>query len=65
MKSARIFKGSWFLFAIVAAIAVCEFVAWKMSSSYGFHLNPLTVAFGAAGIVAVVTSIIYEGVDIR
>ena len=64
MKTARTFKGSWFLVAILVAIAGGEVVAWKLSEAYGLRLNPLTVAFVATGIVAMAASLIYEGSDI-
>lgn len=64
MKTARTFKGSWFLAAIIASIAVCEVIAWKLSETYGWRLNPLTVAFVATGLVAMAASVIYEGTDI-
>ena len=64
MKTTRTFKQSWFAFAIVAAIAVGELVAWKLNDVLGTSLNPLTVAAVSTGLVAVATSIIYDGVDI-
>lgn len=64
MKTIRTFKGSWFGFAIVAAIVVCEFVAWEVSRVYGLRANPLTVAFLAMGLVAVGASILYHDTDI-
>ena len=64
MKTIRTFKGSWFGFAIVAAIVVGEFVAWEVSRVYGLRANPLTVAFLAMGLVAVGVSILYHDADI-
>lgn len=64
MKTIRTFKGSWFGFAIIAAIVVGEFVAWELSKLYGLRASPLTVAFLAMGLVAVGVSILYHDTDI-
>jgi hypothetical protein len=61
MKTTHTFKGSWFGFAILAAIVVAEFIAWRFSSGLDLHINPITVAFGAAGLVALVASLMCEG----
>jgi hypothetical protein len=64
MKTAPRFKGSWILFAIAATIVAFEAAAWFLSSSYGFRVHPLTVAFVAMGAVAVTASIVYHDVDL-
>lgn len=64
MKTARKFKGSWFAFAIVAAILVGEVVAWEISTHFGIRNNPLVIAFLSAGLVAAIASVLYEGADI-
>ena len=60
MKTTHTFKGSWFGLAIVAAIVVGEVVAWQLSNGLDFRFNPITVAFGAAGLVAVVASMVCD-----
>ena len=64
MKRTRRFRGSWFLIATVATIALAEVVAWQVGKLYGFELSPLAVGFASVGLVAVITSFIYEGCDI-
>ncbi len=64
MKTTRTFKGSWFLGAVVATIAIGEFVAWKIGEINGHHLSPVTVAFVCAGLVAAAASVIFDGADL-
>lgn len=64
MKTAPRFKNSWFVFAMIVTVAAFEALAWIMSSTFGYRLNPLTVGFLGVGVVAIVTSILYDGVDI-
>ena len=64
MKTARTFKGSWFVFALVAAIVLGEAIAWEITSHYGVRNNPIVVGFLCAGLVAAITSILYEGAEI-
>lgn len=64
MKTARRFKGSWFLLTMVAAVALGEVVAWEISRFYGVALHPITVAFACIGVVQVVAAVIYHDVDI-
>ena len=64
MKTARTFKGSWFVFALVAAIVLGEVIAWEISSRLGVRSNPIVVGFLCAGLVAAITSVLYEGADI-
>jgi hypothetical protein len=64
MKTTRTFKGSWFILAVAIAIVVAEVVAWKMSGLFSFHFSPVTVAFAAAGLVAVAASLIFEGTEV-
>lgn len=52
------------MLAMILAAVMGEFAAWGLSNHYGFRLNPVTVAFLSVGIVAVVTSVIYDDVDI-
>lgn len=58
------FRSSWFLVAIVVTILVGEVVAWEVSSRFGVRTNPLVVAFLCTGLVAAITSVVYEGIDI-
>jgi hypothetical protein len=60
MKTTHTFKGSWFALAIVTAIVVGELVAWQLSNRLDFGFNPITVGFGAAGLVALVVSIVCD-----
>ena len=60
MKTSHTFKGSWFGLAIVAAIVVAELVAWQLSNRLESGFNPITVAFAAAGLVAVVASMVCD-----
>ena len=55
------FKESWFLCTIAGAIILGEIIAWKIAGLCGVRINPVTVAFVCTGIVAVVTSLRYEG----
>ena len=64
MKTARTFKGSWFLFAIVVAILIGEIAAWEVSSRFGIRNNPLVVAFLSMGLVAAMASVLFEGADL-
>lgn len=64
MKTARTFKGSWFVSALVVAIVVGEIVAWEVSSNLGLRNNPVVVAFVCAGLVAAIVSVLYDGADI-
>jgi hypothetical protein len=64
MKKARTFKASWFLLAVLAAIVVGEVLAQQISDLAGLRISGLTVAFLCTGLVAVVTSMIYDGADI-
>jgi hypothetical protein len=60
MKSTHTFKGSWFGLAIVATIVVAELVAWQLSDRLDSGFNPITVAFAAAGLVALVASVVCD-----
>jgi hypothetical protein len=60
----RVFKGSWFLFAVAVTILVGEIIAWEVSSHYGLRNNPLVVAFLSAGLVAAIASVLYDGANI-
>lgn len=60
MKTIPTFKASWFCFAIIAAIALAPLLAAKLSSAFGFHVNPVTLGFASAGLVAVVISMLFE-----
>ena len=60
----RKFNGSWFVVAMVVAIIIGEVVVWEISSRYGIRSNPVVVAFLCAGLVAAITSVLYEGADI-
>ena len=51
MKTARTFKGSWYLIAMVAAIIIGEVVAWGLADHLSVRANPLTVAFLCVGLV--------------
>lgn len=64
MKTARRFKGSWFLTALVLTIILGEALVWWASDLIGFRYNPLVVAFLCAGLVAAVASALYEGCEI-
>ena len=64
MKTSHTFKGTWFIGAMLAAIIVGEFVAWKIHTLYALHANPIVVAFVCAGIVAGITSVLFEDADI-
>jgi hypothetical protein len=64
MKTARTFKGSWFMFSIVVAIVVGEFIAWQISNSYGLRVNPVVVGFVSAALVVAIASVLYDGCDI-
>lgn len=65
MKTAPIFKGSWFLCAVALVISIAEFAAWMASCYLGFSNHPLVVAFLAAGLVAAMAAILYDGADLR
>jgi hypothetical protein len=54
------FKGSWFVVAMIAAIVIGELVALKLSAAFDFHVNPVTVAFASAGLVALVASVVFD-----
>ena len=62
--SHRVFRGSWFLVALVATILIGEIVAWEVSSHFGLRNNPLVVAFVCAGLVGAIASVLYDGADI-
>jgi hypothetical protein len=64
MKTARTFKGSWFISAVVIAILIGEFAAWEISSYFGMRNNPLVVGFLCAGLVGAIAAVLYEGADI-
>lgn len=64
MKTARTFKGSWFCFAVAAAILVGEVAAWALADRFGYRNNPLVVAFLCTGLVAALASVLYEGADV-
>ena len=64
MKTARRFNQAWFMFAVVAAIVVGEVIAWQVANRFDLRANPVVVAFLSVGIVAAITSILYEGCDI-
>ncbi|WP_414664782.1 hypothetical protein [Horticoccus sp. 23ND18S-11] len=64
MKTTRRFRPSWFMLAIAAAIVVGEVAAWEFTSAYGIRMNPLVVGFLCIGLVAAITSVLYEGIDI-
>jgi hypothetical protein len=65
MKMTRCFKSSWFFGAIALAIVIGELLAVEFGPRLNLHLNPVTVAFVCTGVVAMVTSWIYEGVDLH
>jgi len=52
------------MLAIAAAIVVGEVAAWEVTSAYGIRMNPLVVGFLCTGLVAAITSVLYEGIDI-
>ena len=58
MKTTHVFKGRWFALAIVAGILTAEVIAWQLTNIYSLHLNHLTVAFAAVGIVGMLASVI-------
>ncbi|HTO05036.1 MAG TPA: hypothetical protein VL069_15100 [Opitutus sp.] len=60
MNTIHTFKASRFYFAIIAAIAVAPPIATKLSSAFDIHVNPVTLAFVFAGLVAVVISMVFE-----
>ncbi len=64
MKTTRTFKGSWFIFAMIVAIAVGELIAWQASQFFGFRLHPITVAFVSIGLVQVAATLWYDDADI-
>ena len=64
MKKSRTFRESWFLLAIAATVLVGELVAWEVATHFGLRNNPLVVAFFCVGLVAAITSVLYEGIDI-
>lgn len=65
MKTIRTFKGSWFLCAVAVVILIAEFAAWMASSYLGLRNHPLVIAFLAAGLVAAMASVLYEGADVE
>lgn len=60
MKTIQTFRASWFYFAIIAAIAFGPLLAATLSSAFDVRLNPVTMSFALAGLVAVVISILFE-----
>lgn len=64
MKTTHTFKGSWFIGAMLAAIVLGEIAAWKISTLYALHANPIVVAFVCAGLVAGIASVLFEDADI-
>ena len=64
MKTFRTFKGSWFGAAMVFAVLAGEAIAYEVCTRMGWRNSPVVVAFLAVGLVAVITSVLYEGVDI-
>ena len=58
MKTPHTFKGPWFALAIALGILIAELIASQLSGYYDLHLNRVTVAFGAAGLVGVLASIV-------
>ncbi len=52
---------------LVAAITLIagELLAWQVRELYHLAINPVVVAFGAVGVVALAMSIIYRGADIE
>ena len=65
MKATRSFKSSWFVFALVVAVIIGELLARTLVNRFGVNINPVTAAFVSIGLVAAVTSMIYEGVDLH
>jgi hypothetical protein len=63
MKKARTFKASWFFLAVLVAIVIGEVFVKQISDLAGIRLNGVTVAFLCTGLVAVVTSLLYDGAD--
>lgn len=64
MKTTRTFKGSWFIFAMIVAIALGELIAWQVSKFFGFQLHAVTVAFLSVGVVQIVALLLYDDADI-
>ncbi len=64
MKTTRTFKGSWFILAMIVAIALGELIAWQASQFFGFRLHAITVAFVCIGLVQVVATLLYDDTDI-
>ena len=60
MKTIHSFKASRFYLAMIVSIGLGQVLAAKLSSAFDLHLNPVTVAFASAGIVAVVISVLFE-----
>ncbi|HEX2855335.1 MAG TPA: hypothetical protein VHO24_19015 [Opitutaceae bacterium] len=65
MKTIRTFNGYWFLFALIAAVAVGELAVWRLAGLYGFRLSHIAADALCIGVVLVATSILYEGADIN
>jgi hypothetical protein len=65
MKTARTFKGSWYLLSMAVAIIVGEVVAWGIADRFNLRANPLTVAFLCIGLVVAFAMVLYEDADIR
>lgn len=64
MKLTRKFKDSWFYSAVIAAVVIGEVVAWVVAENFGLRANPLVVGFLCVGLVAALTSVLYENIDI-
>lgn len=64
MKTTRTFNGYWFCFALVAAVAIGELLAWKLTELYGLKLSGIGTGALCVGIVLAATSVLYDGADL-
>lgn len=64
MKMTRRFKDSWFYTAIILTVAVGELLAWLAADLLGLRTNPLVVGFLCIGLVAAITAVLYQDMDI-
>jgi hypothetical protein len=63
MKIIKHLKMSWFLGAMIVAIAVAEFVAWQVAQVFNVRFEPVLAGTLAVLAVAVFVSVSYEGTE--
>lgn len=63
MRKIKHLKARWFLGAMLLAVILGEAVATIVGTWFGVRVPPIPIAAFCIGLVAVVTSFIYDGDD--